>query len=330
MAKQITNLVKLGVFVVSGILILIIALFLIGKNQHLIGSHFPLKTHFSNVGGLRTGNNVRYAGIEVGTVKSIEIMNDTTIEVTIMIGRELKNVIRKNAQASLGADGLMGNKVVNIMPGTGPSDLVGEGDLLPSQPSIEFDDILRTMAGTVDNINFVSGNLRETVSKINNSKGLWKLLGDTSLATHLSRASHNLEKATLNAEKMTLDVREIVADVKSGKGPAGTILRDTAMAASLKTSIDQLQKISTDAGTLAGDLDSMVSKIDQDVQAGPGPANLVLKDTAVAGNIRRTLAHVERGTASFNENMEAIKHNFLFRGYFRKQEKEKAKQAQKQ
>jgi phospholipid/cholesterol/gamma-HCH transport system substrate-binding protein len=328
MAKQINKLVKLGIFVVSGILILIIALFLIGKNQHLIGSHFPLKTHFSNVGGLRTGNNVRYAGIEVGTVKSIEIMNDTTIEVTMMIGRELKNVIRKNAMASLGADGLMGNKVVNIMPVTGPAELISEGDLLPSQRSIEFDDILRTMASTVDNINYISGNLKETVSKVNNSKGLWKLLADTSLATNLRRASHNLERATLNAEKMTVDVRDIIADVKSGKGPAGTILRDTAMAASLKASIDQLQKIAEDAGTLAVDLDSMVSKINNDVQAGPGPVNLALKDTAVSGNIRRTLAHVEKGTASFNENMEALKHNFLFRGYFKKQAKEKAKNDQ--
>jgi phospholipid/cholesterol/gamma-HCH transport system substrate-binding protein len=325
MAKQINNLVKLGIFVVSGILILIIALFLIGKNQHLIGSHFPLRTHFSNVGGLRTGNNVRYAGIEVGTVKSIEIMNDTTIEVTMMIGRELKSVIRKNAQASLGADGLMGNKVVNIMPVTGPAELISEGDLLPSQRSIEFDDILRTMASTVDNINYISGNLKETVSKVNNSKGLWKLLADTSLATNLRRASHNLERATLNAEKMTVDVRDIIADVKSGKGPAGTILRDTAMAVSLKASIDQLQKIAEDAGILAVDLDSMVSKINNDVQAGPGPVNLALKDTAVSGNIRRTLAHVEKGTASFNENMEALKHNFLFRGYFKKQAKEKAK-----
>jgi phospholipid/cholesterol/gamma-HCH transport system substrate-binding protein len=328
MAKQLNNLVKLGLFVISGTLILIISLFLIGKNQHLIGSHFALRTHFSNVGGLRTGNNVRYAGIEVGTVKSIEIMNDTTVEVTMMISRKMCDVIRKNARASLGADGLMGNKVVNIVPVEGPAELVVEGDLLGSQRSVEFDDILRTLAGTGDNINFISENLKETVLKINNSKGLWKLLSDSSLGVNLGRASKNLEKATLNAEKMTMDVREIVADVKSGKGPAGTILRDTNMASSLKHSVQQLQVMATEATVMAEKLDSMVTQINKHVENGPGPANLVLKDTAVSGNIRRTLAHVEKGTASFNENMEAIKHNFLFWGYFRKQEKEKEKAKQ--
>jgi phospholipid/cholesterol/gamma-HCH transport system substrate-binding protein len=138
MAKTTNNLVKLGIFVISGILILIMALFLIGRNQNLIGSHYSLKTHFTNVGGLRTGNNVRYAGIEVGTVKTIDIINDTTVEVTMLIGRKMKTVIRKNALASLGADGLMGNKVVNIVPITGDADLAVDGDLLVSRRSVEL------------------------------------------------------------------------------------------------------------------------------------------------------------------------------------------------
>jgi phospholipid/cholesterol/gamma-HCH transport system substrate-binding protein len=130
----------------------------------------------------------------------------------------------------------------------------------------------------------------------------------------------------MNAHTLTRDVGEIVADVKSGKGPAGTILRDTAMASSLKSSVDQLQDIAKSASILAKDLDSVVTRIGRKVEDGPGPVNLVLNDTAVSGNIRRTLANVEKGSASFNENMEAMKHNFFFRGYFRKQEKAKKEQ----
>jgi phospholipid/cholesterol/gamma-HCH transport system substrate-binding protein len=324
MAKQLNDLVKLGVL--SGVLILIVALFLIGKNQHLIGSYYSLKTHFANVAGLRTGNNVRYAGIEVGTVKSIEILNDTTVEVTMMIGRKMKTVIRKNALASLGADGLMGNKVVNIVPVEGEAGLALEGDLLTSQRSVEFDDILRTLAGTGDNIKVISQDLRATVARINNSKGLWNLLSDSSLALHLRKASTNLERATVNAEVMTRDLRDVIAEVKAGNGPAGTILRDTAMASTLKSSVYQLEEVATHASSLANDLDTIARSINESVEQGPGMINLVLKDTAVSGNIRRTLANVEKGTASFNENMEAMKHNFLFKGYFKKQEKEKAKQ----
>jgi phospholipid/cholesterol/gamma-HCH transport system substrate-binding protein len=98
------------------------------------------------------------------------------------------------------------------------------------------------------------------------------------------------------------------------------------MASSLKSSVDQLQDIAKSASILAKDLDSVVTRIDRKVEDGPGPVNLVLNDTAVSGNIRRTLANVEKGSASFNENMEAMKHNFFFRGYFKKQEKGKKEQ----
>jgi phospholipid/cholesterol/gamma-HCH transport system substrate-binding protein len=278
------------------------------------------------VAGLRVGNNVRYAGIEVGTVKTIAIINDTTVEVTMMITKNMKTVIRKNAIASLGSDGLMGNKVVNIVPVEGETALASENDLLASQKSVEFDDILRTLASTGENINVISSDLKSTVARINNSKGLWKLLSDSSLALSLRKASGNLEKATSNAVSLTKDVRDIVADVHAGYGPAGTLLRDTVMAASLKSSVSQLKEVADNASLLAKELDSLSMSINRSVEEGPGPVNLVLKDTAVSGNIRRTLENIEKGSAAFNENMEAAKHNFLFRGYFKKQEKEKAKQ----
>jgi phospholipid/cholesterol/gamma-HCH transport system substrate-binding protein len=88
----------------------------------------------------------------------------------------------------------------------------------------------------------------------------------------------------------------------------------------------QLQTVSSNANKLAVDLDRMAQNLNEDIQDGSGSVNLVLSDTALAGNIKRTLVNVEKGTAAFNENMEAAKHNFLFRGYFKKQEKEKAKQ----
>ena len=326
MAKQPKDLVKLGIFILSGILLMVITLFLIGKNQHLIGSHYTLRTHLRNVSGLRVGNNVRYAGIEVGTVKTIAIINDTTVEVTMLINKEMKTVIRKNAVASLGADGLMGNKVVNIVPVEGGTELAADNNLLASQKSVEFDDILRTLASTGENINVISSDLKITVARINNSKGIWKLLSDSGLAVSLKKTTHNLERATHNADMITRDVQGMISDVRSGRGPVGTLIADTAMAESLRSSVFQLQTVSSNANKLAVDLDRMAQSLNEDIQDGNGTVNLVLSDTALAGNIRRTIVNVEKGTAAFNENMEAAKHNFLFRGYFKKQEKEKAKQ----
>jgi phospholipid/cholesterol/gamma-HCH transport system substrate-binding protein len=85
MARQRKDIIRLGIFVFSGFMLLIIALFLVGKNQHMFGTHYTLRAHFKNVSGLRDGNNVRYAGVEVGTVKEMEIINDTILEVTMLI-----------------------------------------------------------------------------------------------------------------------------------------------------------------------------------------------------------------------------------------------------
>ena len=117
MAKKTINLVKLGVFVLGGLLFLIILLFMIGQNENMFGSNYVLKTQVDNAAGLRAGNNVRYSGIEVGTVKKVIILNDTLIEIIMVVDKNMKNVIRKNAIITLGTDGLIGNKVVNIEPG---------------------------------------------------------------------------------------------------------------------------------------------------------------------------------------------------------------------
>ena len=326
MASKNKDIVKLGLFVFIGILMLITALFLIGNYQHMFGSHYILRANFSNVGGLRTGNNVRYAGVEVGTVKQMNIINDTTLEVTMLIEQKMKTVIRKNALASLGADGLMGNKVVNIVPQDASADFAVEGDILPSRTAIEFDDILRTLSGTSDNLGFITSGLKTTVTKINNSEGLWKLLSDSALTVNIRKASKNLERATINAETMTRDVREMIADVKAGKGPAGVVLRDTLMVNNLRSTLAELEHVAGQASQLAAELDVITENINKDIQEGPGPVHTALKDTAVAGNISRSLLNIEKGTDAFNQNMEAAKHNWLFRGYFKKQEKAKAKQ----
>jgi phospholipid/cholesterol/gamma-HCH transport system substrate-binding protein len=240
----------------------------------------------------------------------------------------MKNVIRRNALASLGADGLMGNKVINIVPQQGMADYAVDGDLLPSRKAVDFDDIMRTLAGTSENIGTISEGLKLTVARINNSQGLWKLLADSSLDLSLRKTARNLQTATGNAAIMAGDIRDMVADVKAGKGNAGILLRDSAMSLSLQETIKQLEDVVSNANRLATDLDKITQNIDREVQQGEGSVNLVLKDTALAGNISRTLVNVEKGTAAFNENMEAMKHNWLFRGYFKKQEKEKAKQQQ--
>ncbi len=120
MKTKTINNTKLGLFVLAGVLFLILTLYMIGKNRNLFGSTFTMKAVLSNVNGLVAGNNVRFKGIDVGTVKNITLLNDSSIYVTLTIDNEMKPYIKQNAMASIGTDGLMGNKLVNInsVPGT--------------------------------------------------------------------------------------------------------------------------------------------------------------------------------------------------------------------
>lgn len=116
MAKQGENNIKLGVFVLAGLIVMIFAFYMIGANTSMFGGSFKLKARFSNLNGLVEGNNVLFSGIQAGTVKSIDIINDTTIEVTMLIDSKVHGFIHNNAEAAIGTEGLMGNKVVNILP----------------------------------------------------------------------------------------------------------------------------------------------------------------------------------------------------------------------
>lgn len=327
MAKKAVNHIKLGIFVLAGILFLIITLYMIGKDQNLFGSTFVLKTRFAHVQGLVPGNNVRYAGIEVGTVRRIEILNDTLVEVIMVLQNKMKPFIRKNALTNIGTDGLMGNKVINIVAAGKKSAAVEEGDVLAGREAIDTDDMLQTLNKTNRDIAVVAENLKTTVSRINNSTALWKLLNDEAVPDDIRTAASNVKLATARAATMMYDLNGVVADIKEGRGSLGRVVRDTALAVKLEETIDRINKVGEEADKLAEALNETVAGLQQDMNTGKGPVNALLKDSAMAVKLNNSLDNIEKGTDAFNQNMEALKHNFLFRGYFRRLEKQKQKAA---
>ena len=113
------NTIKLGAFITAGLLFLIVMLYMIGRDQNLFNANITLRARFSNANGLVPGNNVRYAGIQVGTVKKVKLINDTVIEVVMLIDQKYKPNIHRNSLAAIRTEGFIGNKIVNIMPGNG-------------------------------------------------------------------------------------------------------------------------------------------------------------------------------------------------------------------
>lgn len=328
MANQGENNIKLGVFVATGLFVLILSFYMIGKNHNLFGSNFIIRTRFPNLNGLVEGNNVLFSGLQAGTVKSIELINDTTIEVTLLIDNKVAPYIHKNAIAIIGTEGLMGNKVVNISPSPGVSPNVREGDLLVSQKQINIDDMLQTLSKTNSNIAGISDALKKTVTNINNS-AIMDLLSDKHIGISLRSSLNNINKTTANANAFTASLNNIVAGIKKGKGAAGVLLSDTGLAGNLKTAVVKLKAASDNANKLTIQLNNLVNNINHNVENGKGSINVLLNDSVTARNLSTSIENIQKGTDSFNQNMEALKHNFLFRGYFKNLEKQQRKEAEK-
>ena len=311
--------VQLGIFVMIGLAFLLFTLYLIGSNQNLFDQTFEVKATFYNVNGLMKGNNVRFSGIDVGTIKKVEIISDTTVKVTMVIKNNIHPFIKKNSVATVGTDGLMGNKLVNISNTSGgSSEIVEEGDMLTSIKPVETDEMLRTLDLTNQNLYQITTDLKRITQKLKSSNSLWSLLMDTSVAQNVKLSISNIRATTNNTAAFSKDLNFLIQDIKNGKGVAGVLLNDTASTKRLQNSIQQLQQATTKAVELTSD----IRIVTEQLKKGQGATGVLISDTAFAKDLKKSMKNIEFGTDRFNENMEAMKHNFLFRGYFKKQEKE--------
>ena len=185
---------KLGMFVLIGIVAFTATIYFVGKQKNLFGSTFHLNSHFKNVSGLEVGNNVLFSGINIGTVSEIQLISDTSVVVRLLIEKEVQKFIKKDAMASIGSDGLMGDKVLVINPGTSSKIQVLDNDNIASIKAIEMDEIMRSLKTSIDNAGIISDELAQFTYKMNHGNGaLSKLITDEKFANSLTKTMTNLQ-----------------------------------------------------------------------------------------------------------------------------------------
>lgn len=322
MEKSTGRNIRLGLFVMIGTIFLIYALYMIGSKRNLFGSTFKLNAIFHNVNGLMPGNNVRFGGIDVGTVENVKIINDTAIKVTMVIETSLKSFIHKNALATIGTDGLMGNKLVNINSVADNSAIVRPNDTIGTIKPIEMDDMLRTLNRTNNNIASITDNLKTITAKVNSRNSLWSLLMDTVVADNVKEAIVNIKVTGEHSAKISGDLSTIVKAIKEGKGSVGAILTDTSISSQLHQAVVNIKLTSDKAAIITGDMSKIVGKVD----SGKGTVGRLLMDTTFVPNLNKSMENIKQGSQGLNEVIEGLKHSIFLRHYFKKQAKEKAKQ----
>lgn len=325
MAKKIFNYIRLGVFVIAGMTFLVVMLYYIGKNRNLFHPSFLLKTHFQHIQGLQPGNNVRYAGIQAGAVKTINILNDTLIEVVLDVDNKFKNIIRQNARVSIGNDGFVGNKIVNIEPVKEEAAFVEEGSLLASKEALDTDAALRTLSNTNQDIADIAHELKVLLTNINHNPALVKLVTSDEIPNDIKAALADIRKAARQLQLSATEVHKLLDSVSQGKGSLGEMLRDTMIYANLLSTSEKIKLAGEESNRITRQVSQVVQSLKDNIDHGKGPAQAILRDSSMTHALQNSLDNIEKGTSSFNQNMEALKSNFLFRGYFRKMDKKEKK-----
>lgn len=189
--------IRLGLFVVGGLALFFLAIFIIGKQKNLFDPVIKISTNFYNVSGLQVGNNVRFSGINVGTVDRITIINDSTLRVDMLVKTSVQKFIKIDSEVSIGSDGLIGDKLLAISQGSTNAPMAKDGQLLVSTEPVETDAIIASLEATAMNAEIISIELAEIIQGINNGEGtLGRLLKDTEIAENLSKTMENLESSS--------------------------------------------------------------------------------------------------------------------------------------
>ena len=319
---------NLGLFITIATVLFITAVYLIGQRQDMFKNTFTISSFFQNVNGLQNGNNVRYAGINIGTVKGITMINDSTIKIDMNIDKKIVTHIKKDAIATIGSDGLVGNMIVNIVPGKGTAEVINNGDFIDSYSKIGTDDILNTLNTSTENAAILTSDLLKITNSITKGKGtIGVLLNDTIMAKDLKLTIANLKNASYSASKSVSEVNEVISELKTNDTSVlGVLLNDTISGRKLKSMIRNLENSSAQIDNVVNDINTVVS----DFNTSDGAYNYIVKDTSLVNSLKSTLEHINEGTDKFNQNMEALKHNFLTRSYFRKLERQERKAAKKE
>lgn len=316
--------IRLGLFVTVAIAIFTIAIYYVGNRQNMFGSNIKVYSHFNNVNGLQAGNNVRFSGINIGTVSAVEILSDSLIEVEMLIDEDAKRYLKIDALTTIGSDGLMGNMLINISPGAGTKRPIEDGDLLNSYSRINTDEILSTLNVSNENIALLTKDLLEITGNINKGEGtLAAFISDTVFTRDIRLTLEYIRQSSYQSTLITLELRDILREFKEGGGITGALLSDTSYVSEMEQIMSNLNSATAKMDTSATKLNDIFSEI----QGGQGIATAIIKDSVMANDLRLTLSNIREDSEALGELIEGMKHSWPVRGYFKKEAKEEAKKA---
>jgi len=325
--------VIVGFFVGSCLLLFGVGLFLIGNSNQLFTKSFEVYGEFKKITGIQNGGKVRVAGMDAGTVKRIEVPSspDGTFKVHFRISEKLHPMVRQDSVVTIQTDGLLGNKFLQIDAGTAGSQLAQNHSRIQSKEPFDWGDLMEEINGVVKQVNGIMAGVKDQLVST-----LTQIEGTVKTANSLIKdASPNVKNILVSSDKIGVNLREIIDGVQAGQGTVGALLKDKELYGSIKRSAAKTETVIENVRASSDSAKKIVQKVEEseivpEVQKTVKHLQAItsqVKDAVdkfqtasgeggVAEDLQRTLANANEAMADLSDNTEALKHNFLFRGFF--------------
>ena len=320
--NEVQQNLKLGIFTTLGIITFLVGVFFVGSQNSLFSKTFSAFAIFKNVEGLNKGDGVWLSGVKIGIVKDVSIFQDGKVIVQLSLKDKQNQFIKQNATATIGSDGLVGNKIVVIRAGNA-KQILQDNDTINSSSPTDTQELFDLAKDVGENTRSLTEYLKTLVAKLNKGEGaIGELLNeDGTISKEIRYAVSKLKETTVQTSQASGQLNSIMTKLNTGDGLINRLATDTSLVVVFNETFDNVKAVSHNAASMSKNLEEVVKKLNNKENA----VGLILTDTAFADKLKVTVDNAKSASIKLDENLEAMRHNFLFRKYFKKKEKEKVK-----
>lgn len=309
--------VVVGLFIVAGVSLFALGIFLVGSRHEAFSHHVLLYTEFANLDSVTKGSKVQVAGMDAGQVARIDVPDSPNgrFRVQMRVDERFHGMIRSDSVVTVDTEGVVGNTFLTIHAGSPNVSIARAGSVLPSKPPVNMSDLLTNGLGvmndadtnlkqvtgklnaTLDSANVAMGNANDVLVGVKEGRGpAGMLLRDEKMASQIRETLSTVQTTTLNLKQASVGVNSMLADIQQRQFPQ-----------KIDDTMTQIHSVSTQANAAIGEVHQSLTQ-----SLGPD-ANGV----TAAQNISQSLSNANVTTSNMAEDTEAIKHNFFFKSFFK-------------
>ena len=294
------RLALVGAFVIGGLLIFAVGLFMIGDRRLLFSEQFEMEADFGNVAGVEIGTSVRLSGLPAGEVIGIDIPGAPggRFLVRMRVREDLHALVRTDSEAAILSDGLLGSAFIQLRAGSDAASLVPDGGELRGIDAVEIADLIAEGRETFRIAANEMVQVRAEVSEVLMGVGA-AMERTTDLIDQIGSDARRSSEASLSlvdeTSALVVDARQVMQDVSAGEG---------ALYEQIVTEITR---------ETAKTMETVRGSVEQAVDRLSGPNSATQRLLSDAGDV---MHYAREAMGDVADNTEALKRNWLFRGFF--------------